>query len=97
MTPGNGGSVHAASVTRDALAAGVLEVPALARVPQPPPPLPNPFTQGPAEPTSVKPFALTLAAALVLYATVVALLLADRQRRQQRTIESEPWWDEAAS
>ena len=82
VTPGNGGSVHAASVTRDALAAGVLEVPALARVPQPPPPLPNPFP-GPAEPTSVKPFVLTLAAALSCYATVVALLLADRQRRQR--------------
>ena len=48
VTPGNGGSVHAATVTRDALAAGVLEVPALARAPQPPPPLPIRFTLGPA-------------------------------------------------
>jgi hypothetical protein len=87
--PGSGGSVHAATVTPAAIAAGLFSVPARAREPQPPPPLPKAFPLGPAEPTSVEPFAATLGATLLLYGGVVATL-AHRQRRRQRALAAEP-------
>jgi O-antigen/teichoic acid export membrane protein len=94
--PGRGGSVHAATVTPAALAAGVLSLPTRARDPQPPPPLPNPFPPGSAEPTSVEPFVLTLGAVLLLYGCAVATLVR-RQRRRQRAPAGEPRRAEAAS
>jgi len=69
--PGMGGSAHAVALTRTALAARVLTVPSRVRVPQQPPPLPNPFPNGPAQPTTAVPFALNLAAALLLYGILV--------------------------
>ena len=102
--PGNGGSVHAVTVTPYALAAGLMRVPARARDLQSPPPLP-PDEYGsfissgglpPAEPTSVEPFVLTLGCALLLYGVVVATL-ARRQSRRRRTAPVELWWDEVAS
>jgi hypothetical protein len=102
--PSRGGSVHAATVIPAALAAGLLSIPARARDPQSPPPLPLGqyssigSTDGlpPAEPTSVEPFVITLDAALLLYGAVVAML-ARRQRRRLQTSAVEPWWDEVAS
>jgi O-antigen/teichoic acid export membrane protein len=82
--PGRGGSVHAAAVTPIALAAGLLRVPAQARVPRSPPPLPNPFPPGPTQPTSVAPFVATLGAALLLYAGAVAVLA--RRRRGPQSL-----------
>ena len=94
--PRRGGRAHAATVTPYAVAAGALKIPTHARNPQSPPPLPNPFPLGPAEPTSAKPFVLTLGLALLLYTGVVAMLgLWLRRRRRQSAVE--PWWDEAAS
>jgi hypothetical protein len=69
--PARGGPVHAAPVTRIALAAGVLSVPPRARALRPPPPLPDPFALGPPEPTSAEPFAVTLVLALLAYAWLV--------------------------
>jgi hypothetical protein len=74
------GSPHAVTVTPDVLAAGLLSVPSQASDPQPPPPLPNDFPLGPAEPTFVDLFILTLGAFLVLYGITV-VILARRQRR----------------
>ena len=91
--PGGGGRVRAATVTPDALRAGVLRIPAWARIPQSPPPLPNAFPLGPAQPTSIEPFVLTLGAALLLYGSVVALLLG-RKRRTLRASALEPRWEE---
>jgi hypothetical protein len=72
--PGQGGSVHAVSVAPTALAARVLTVPARARAPQSPPPLPNPFPLGPAQPTTAEPFLLDLGGALLLYLSVLVVL-----------------------
>jgi len=72
--PSKGGSAHAEPVTRTALAARVLTVPARARVPQSPPPLPNPFPLGPAQPTTAEPFLLDLGGALLLYLSVIIVL-----------------------
>jgi hypothetical protein len=69
--PAQGGSVHAVPVTPAALAARVLSVPARDRVLQQGPTLPNPYVPGPSEPTTAKPFALTLSAALLLYGGIV--------------------------
>jgi O-antigen/teichoic acid export membrane protein len=82
--PSQGGSVHAVSVTRTALAARVLTVPARARVPQSPPPLPNPFPLGPAQPTTAEPFLLDLGGALLLYASVIIVLAWRRPWRGYR-------------
>ena len=71
--PSQGGSAHAVALTRTALAAGVLTVPGRAGVPQSPPPLPDPYPNGPAQPTTAEPFALDLGASLLLYATMVLL------------------------
>jgi hypothetical protein len=78
--PRQGGSVHAAAVTTVAIKAGLLHVPAAARAPQEPPPLPDPLAPGPPAPTSAEPFAVTFAVALVLYATAVAILARRRTR-----------------
>lgn len=78
--PADGGHVRAAPVTSVAVAAGVVSLPARARPPQRPPPLPDSPPTGPAEPTSVEPFVITLAAALAVYGAGVAAL-ARRQRR----------------
>jgi len=78
--PSRGGSAHAMAITRTALAARVLTVPGSPRVPQSPPPIPNPFPEGPPQPTTAVPFALDLGAALLLYGTVV-VLVARRRRR----------------
>jgi hypothetical protein len=82
--PAEGGSVHAVPVTPAALGAGVLGVPARARVLQQGPTLPNPYVPGPPEPTTAKPFALTLSAALLLYGGIVDRL-AYRRRGGPRT------------
>jgi hypothetical protein len=87
--PARGGTARAATVTPAALAAGLVSLPTWARDPQPPPPLPDPFPLGPAQPTSVEPFVLTLGAALLLYGGAVAAL-ARRQRRRQRASAGEP-------
>ena len=94
--PGRGGRAHAATVTPAVIAAGLLSVPARARDPQPPPPLPSAFPFGPAEPTSVAPFVATLGAALLLYGGTVATL-AHRQRRRQRASADERQRAEFAS
>jgi hypothetical protein len=78
--PRNGGPVHAAPVTRVALAAGVVSVPAKDLVPRRPPPLPNPFALGPPQPTSAAPFAITLAVALILYGVAVVRVVRGRRR-----------------
>jgi hypothetical protein len=80
--PARGASVRAAAVTPIALATGALSLPSAARAPQIPPTLPDTTSLGPPEPTTVEPFALTLAAALTLYAGAVAII-AFRQRRQR--------------
>jgi O-antigen/teichoic acid export membrane protein len=80
--PAPGASVRAAAVTPIALAAGALSLPPAARAPQIPPTLPDITPLGPPEPTTVEPFALTLAAALTLYAGAVAII-AFRRRRQR--------------
>jgi hypothetical protein len=72
--PADGNSVHAVSLVPDAIGAGVLHEPTGSRAPQSPPPLPNPFPLGPATPTSVEPFVMTVSAVLVLYATTVGVL-----------------------
>ena len=46
-------------------------MPRRARAPQAPPPLPDPFPPGPAQPTSVEPFVFDLGAALLIYGYVV--------------------------
>ncbi len=81
-TPAPGASVRAAAVTPIALAAGALSLPPVARLPQIPPALPDTQSLGPPEPTSVEPFALTLAAALTLFAGATAVV-AFRQRRRR--------------
>jgi hypothetical protein len=78
--PSKGASVHAESVTPTALAAKVLTVPARARVPQSPPPLPNPNPLGPPQPTTAEPFLLDLGGALLLYASIFAVLAWRRTR-----------------
>ena len=93
--PSGGGGVRAAPVTPAVLAAGLLSVLTTARDAQSAPPLPDPSV-GPAEPTSVEPFVLTLGAALLLYGFVVAML-ARWQRRRRRTPATESWRDEVAS
>ena len=78
--PSKGASVHAESVTSTALAAKVLTVPARARVPQSPPPLPNPNPLGPPQPTTAEPFLLDLGGALLLYASIFIVLAWRRTR-----------------
>ena len=93
--PEKGGSVHAAAVIPTALAAGVLRLPAAARGTQPPPPLPNPSPEGPAQPTTVLPFALSLGTALLAYGGVIATI-ARRQRRRRRAPAVEYQHEEVA-
>jgi hypothetical protein len=75
-----GAPVHAAPVTKIALAAGLVSVPAKARALRRPPPLPNPFALGPPQPTSAEPFAITLFVVLTLYAAAVARIARNRPR-----------------
>jgi O-antigen/teichoic acid export membrane protein len=82
-TPAAGASVRAAAVTRIALAAGALSLPPVASAPQLPPALPDIPSLGPPEPTSVEPFALTLAAALTLYAGAIVVVAFGRRRRRE--------------
>jgi hypothetical protein len=77
------------ALTRTALAAGVLTVPGRARVPQSPPPIPNPFPDGPPQPTTAVPFALDLGAVLLLYGTVVLPVVF---RRRRGTADRSPRW-----
>jgi hypothetical protein len=70
-------------VTRIALAAGALSLPPVASAPQLPPALPDIPSLGPPEPTSVEPFALTLAAALTLYAGAIVVVAFGRRRRRE--------------
>ena len=87
--PQNGKNVHAATIAPALLAAGVLHLPAGATAPQPPPPLP-PGQYGrysalagslPVyQPAPLKPFVLTLVAALVGYGFLVALVAMWRAR-----------------
>jgi hypothetical protein len=77
--PSRGGSAHAVALTRTALAARVLTVPGRAHVPQSPPPIPNPFSNGPPQPTTAEPFAVDLGVALLLYGILV-LPVACRRR-----------------
>lgn len=81
--PAGGRSPHAATVTPEAQAAGLLSIPTKARDTQPPPPLPNAFPLGRAEPTSVEPFVLTLGAVLLLYGCAVAALARRPPRRHR--------------
>jgi hypothetical protein len=60
--------------------AGLLRASAFDRAPQAAPPLPNPSSSGPSQPTSVRPFVVTLGVALVLYGLAVVVLI----RRQGR-------------
>ena len=78
--PSRGGSARAAAVTPAAAAARVLTVPGRARVRQAPPPLPDPFPPGPAQPTSVEPFVFDLGEALYFYGTAVAVVAYRRPR-----------------
>ena len=94
QVPARGGTVHAATVTPEALAAGVLRIPASARDPQPAPPLPN-TPSPPTPPSSAEPFVLTLAAVLLLCGAVV-VMLAGRRPSRPRTSTAEPWWEEVA-
>ena len=82
---GSGEASHAVTIAPAVLAAGLLRVPAQAARPQSPSPLPLDQYASykgladqipPAEPTRVKPFVLTLAAALACYGIVVAVLAA---------------------
>ncbi len=94
--PAKGGSVHAVPVTAAVLRARVLTVPARARKLQHGPPLPNPYIPGPPEPTTAKPFALTLSAALLFYGGVVDRL-AYRRRGRPRTPPRPPRRDGGTS
>jgi hypothetical protein len=82
-TPAPGASVRAADVTPIALAAGALSLPPVARAPQIPPALPDIPSLGPPEPTSAEPFALTLGAALTLFAGVTVIVAFGRRRRRE--------------
>jgi O-antigen/teichoic acid export membrane protein len=75
-----GGRVRTVAVTPVALAAGVLRMPARALVPQPPPPLPDPYPPGLPEPTSAEPFALTIGVVLLLYGGAMAVLSRRRSK-----------------
>ena len=55
-------------------------MPGRARVRQAPPPLPDPFPPGPAQPTSVEPFVFDLGEALYFYGTAVAVVAYRRPR-----------------
>jgi hypothetical protein len=81
--PAPGASVRAAAVTLIALAAGALSLPSVARVPQIPPALPDVQSLGTPGPTSAEPFALTLGAALTLYAGVIVIVGSGRRRRRE--------------
>jgi hypothetical protein len=81
--PAPGASVRAAAVTPIALAAGALSLPPAARAPQIPPALPDIPALGPPEPTSVEPFAATLAAALTLFAGATAVVALRQRRRRE--------------
>ncbi len=78
---------RAAAVTSAVLTARVLTVPRRARALQPPPPLPDPFAPGPAQPTSAEPFVLDLAAALLVYGYVAVAVA----RRWTRAAGRPPW------
>jgi hypothetical protein len=82
-TPAPGASVRAAAVTPIALAAGALSLPPVARAPQIPPALPDIPSLGPPETTSAEPFALTLGAALTLFAGATAVVAFRRPRRPE--------------
>jgi hypothetical protein len=82
-TPAPGASVRAAAVTPIALEAGALSLPPLARAPQLPPALPDIPSLGPPEPTSAEPFALTLGAALTLFAGAIVVVAFGRRRRRE--------------
>jgi O-antigen/teichoic acid export membrane protein len=86
--PSAGGTAHAATVTPAVLAARVLTVPGQARVPQSPPPLPNPSPLGPAQPTSAEPFVIDLGVALIVYVTRIVVLA---RRRPGRAADEKPW------
>jgi hypothetical protein len=96
QVPRNGGAVHAASITARALAAGLIRVPAAARHPQQPPPLPDPPPLGNPQPTSVKPFVFSLGAALPLFGTVVGMLASRRRRHQPLEAARQQWVKDAA-
>jgi O-antigen/teichoic acid export membrane protein len=82
-TPAPGASVRAAAVTPIALAAGALSLPPVARAPQIPLALPDIPSLGPPEPTSAEPFALTLGAALTLFAGATAVVAFRWRRRPE--------------
>lgn len=90
-SPGQGG-VRAAAVTQKALAAGILRVSAMVRKPQTPPSLQNPLALGPPQPTSIKPFVLTLGVGLLVFGFVVGIVLS--RRRHAGSTEKEQWWDQ---
>jgi hypothetical protein len=69
----------------------VLTVPARARIPQSPPPLPNPFPLGPPQPTTAEPFLLDLGGALLLYPSVIIVLVWRRPRGGYRP-PSDGYW-----
>ena len=90
--PANGRNVHAATIAPALLAAGVLQLPAGATVPQSPPPLPpgqyssyssSAGTLPVYQPAPLKPFVETLRAALLGYGFLAALVAVWRTRRQR--------------
>lgn len=91
-TSGHGGAVHAAAVTQAAINAGLLRASDFDQAPQAAPALPNPDAPGgPAQPTSVKPFVMTLGVTLVLYG--LAVVMAVRRRRRKWTMGKDTWQD----
>jgi hypothetical protein len=83
VSAGQGAVVHAAQVTKTALAAGLLRIPAAAQAPQPAPPLANPLQLGPSKPTTIEPFVITLGVAIAVFGLMV-LMLAGRRHQRRR-------------
>ena len=88
-TSGPAGTVRAAAVTQAALHAGLLRASEFNEAPQAAPALPNPDALGPAQPTSAKPFVMTLGVALVLYGLAVVITV--RRRRRKWNTRENAW------
>lgn len=86
VSPGREAQVHTEPVTKDALAAGLLQLSVTAQKLQAAPSNePNPLALGRPEPTSIEPFVLTLAATLALFGLIVVVLALDRRRPRSAT------------
>jgi 4-amino-4-deoxy-L-arabinose transferase-like glycosyltransferase len=87
--PDPAGPARLAAIGRLAIDTGVLAPPQDATTPDPAPPLVD--EQGPAKPTTVRPFVSALCAALALWTVVAALLLGFRLLRTRRAAGPHPW------